>query len=87
MQAYRDLAKRLHPDKGGNADDFGKLQHAFEILSDPQKRGVYDAWAKELQFRYVRGVAAKVKSRHYPVFMIADIILCKLDILSEANSP
>jgi hypothetical protein len=30
------------------------------VLSDPKKRSVYDAWAKELQFRYVQGVAAKV---------------------------
>ena len=25
-----------------------------QVLGDPKKRGVYDTWAKELQFRYVR---------------------------------
>ncbi len=55
------LAKKLHPDKGGNAAAFGRLQDAFRILSDPKRRSVYDDWAKELEFRYVRGVAGRVR--------------------------
>jgi hypothetical protein len=31
-QAYRQAAKRLHPDAGGNADDFRRLTEAFELL-------------------------------------------------------
>lgn len=50
-QAYRALAKQHHPDKGGDPAAFAALQTAFEVLSDPQKRAVYDTWAKELQFR------------------------------------
>ena len=61
LQAYRAQARVQHPDKGGDAELFGRLQRSFEILSDPKKRAVYDMWAKELQFRYVRGVAAKVR--------------------------
>ncbi len=61
-QAFRRLAKVHHPDKGGDAVAFGRIQAAFQVLSDPQKRAVYDTWARELQFRYVRGVAAKVSS-------------------------
>ena len=68
-QAFRAQAKVQHPDKGGNADLFGRLQRSFEVLSDPRKRAVYDTWAKELQFRYVRGVAAKV-SVHYTVISL-----------------
>lgn len=60
LQAFRAQARVHHPDKGGDAEQFGRLQRSFEILSDPKKRAVYDTWAKELQFRYVRGVAAKV---------------------------
>jgi DnaJ-class molecular chaperone len=41
---------------------FSKIKAAFEVLSDPQKRAVYDTWAKELEFRYVRGVAARASS-------------------------
>ena len=52
-QAYRLLAMRHHPDKGGDPAAFARLQAAFEVLSDPRKREVYDTWAKELQFRCV----------------------------------
>jgi hypothetical protein len=53
-QAYRGLAKQHHPDKGGDPAVFGRIQRAYEILGDPKKRSVYDTWAKELQYRYVR---------------------------------
>lgn len=41
--AYRKLAVDLHPDKpGGNKDRFQKLNEAYGILSDPEKRRNYD---------------------------------------------
>ena len=58
-QAYRSLARLHHPDKGGDPALFGLLQHAYEVLSDPRRRAVYDTWAKELQFRYVRPATAQ----------------------------
>ena len=30
MAAYRDLAKERHPDRGGDLEDFLRLQHYFE---------------------------------------------------------
>lgn len=60
LQAYRECARKHHPDKGGNAEVFANIQTAFEILSNPQKRAVYDEWAKEVEFRYVPGVTPKV---------------------------
>ncbi len=66
IQAYRDCARRHHPDKGGNAETFAKVQAAFETLSDLKRRAVYDEWAKELEFRYVPGVSRKVGCRPFP---------------------
>ena len=62
VQAYRECARKHHPDKGGDAEVFARIQAAFETLSNPQRRAVYDDWAKEVQFRYVPGVTPKVCS-------------------------
>lgn len=41
-QAYRKAAKNAHPDSGGDADQFAKLQTAYDLLKDPVRRRVYD---------------------------------------------
>ena len=41
--AYRALAKRLHPDSGGDPGRMVELNEAWSVLSDPVQRAVYDA--------------------------------------------
>ena len=41
-RAYRKLAGKHHPDKGGDIEQFKLVQSAYETLSDPQKRAQYD---------------------------------------------
>ncbi len=41
--AYRNLAKELHPDHpGGSAEEFSLLQEAHAVLSDPDRRRQHD---------------------------------------------
>nr|WP_210388036.1 MULTISPECIES: J domain-containing protein [unclassified Ciceribacter] len=40
--AYRKAAKSAHPDSGGDAEQFSRLQAAFDLLKDPVRRRVYD---------------------------------------------
>jgi len=41
-KSYRKLVMKHHPDKGGDPEQFKKIQGAYEILSDPQKRQNFD---------------------------------------------
>jgi len=40
--AYRFLAKKYHPDTGGDNEKFLDLQLAWETLNDPQKKALHD---------------------------------------------
>ena len=41
-KAYRRLASKHHPDKGGDEAQFRKIQEAWEVLGDPAKKYQYD---------------------------------------------
>jgi DnaJ-class molecular chaperone len=41
-KAYRRLAQRFHPDKGGNERQFKEISDAYAVLGDKQKRIQYD---------------------------------------------
>jgi len=53
QKAYRDLARKYHPDM--NPDDksakkkFQKIQAAFDVLNDPKKREMYDRYGSSFE--------------------------------------
>ena len=46
-KAFKKHAMTHHPDKGGDAEEFKKIQHAHEILTDENKRKLYDMTGSE----------------------------------------
>jgi len=46
-KAYRKLAVKHHPDKGGDPEKFKEITRAYEVLSDSEKRSKYDRFGEE----------------------------------------
>lgn len=46
-KAYRKLALKNHPDKGGKEEDFKEINKAYEVLSDAKQKELYDAYGEE----------------------------------------
>lgn len=56
-KAYRKLASKNHPDKGGDTARFQEIQSAYDILGDNSKRKQHDAGGYQ-QFRQSNGPQA-----------------------------
>lgn len=46
-KAFRKAAMKHHPDRGGDAETFKKVNAAYEVLQDDQKREIYDKYGME----------------------------------------
>lgn len=54
--AFRQLAQKYHPDKGGgNAEKFKEINQAYQTLSDPEKRKLYDQYGSAFEQAQSRG--------------------------------
>lgn len=49
-KAYRKLAAKHHPDRGGNEQQFKQVQEAYDTLGDISKRQQYDNPQPQFQF-------------------------------------
>lgn len=45
--AYKKLAMKYHPDRGGEEDKFKEVGRAYDILSNEEKRDIYDRLGEE----------------------------------------
>lgn len=45
-KAFRRLARKHHPDAGGDEEKFKQINEAYEVLSDAEKRAQYDQYGQ-----------------------------------------
>src|SRR3990167_2364315 len=45
-KAFRKLAHKHHPDKGGKENDFKEINEDYQVLSDEKKRAEYDHYGR-----------------------------------------
>merc|ERR1712125_85220 len=46
-KAFRKKALKEHPDRGGDKEKFQELNAAYEVLSDKEKRDIYDKYGED----------------------------------------
>lgn len=51
--AYKKIARDIHPDVGGDVDEFVALQNAVATLLDPNLRFEYDNTEEDVEYEYV----------------------------------
>lgn len=50
-KAYRSLAHKYHPDKGGDGERFKEINEAYQVLADDRKRSQYDQFGQVFSAR------------------------------------
>lgn len=86
-KAYRTRAQKHHPDKeGGDADAFQKVQSAYDVLGDAERRARYDATgetgSERTREQVLREIAANAIAKTMEAFS-----KLSLDILKRTNIP
>ena len=46
-KSYHKLARANHPDRGGDTEKFQEIANAYEVLSDREKRELYDKYGED----------------------------------------
>lgn len=54
-KSYRKLASQHHPDKGGDANKFKEIQKAYETLSNPERKQMYDQFGTDDPQQFQQG--------------------------------
>ncbi|RWR95052.1 chaperone protein dnaJ 11, chloroplastic [Cinnamomum micranthum f. kanehirae] len=86
--AYRNLAKRFHPDAGSDGRDFMEIHEAYSTLSDPTSRSLYDrsiGSAGRFRFAPSENCFQTRRKRNGRFRFLAWISGCGVNMMVESN--
>lgn len=66
--AYRKLASKHHPDRGGDTAKFQEIQEAYATLSDPEAKSRYDNPTPQFQFNGGGGIPPEFAQHFGDIF-------------------
>lgn len=79
-KAYRKQALRYHPDKNkspGAEDKFKEIAEAYDVLSDPKKKDIYDRFGEDGKFRRVPSRATRVRGgARFTTANVTTLVFC-----------
>jgi curved DNA-binding protein CbpA len=70
--AYRRRARETHPDAGGKREEFQKVQHAYEVLGDDERRRHYDETGDDGTQSEQVPKAAQIIAQEFATFLSLD---------------
>lgn len=88
-KAYRKKAGIHHPDKGGDENEFKKVQEAYETLSDPNKKASYDQPPFTFNFNFDDFFNPIIKNSnvHITVELLLSEVLTGKELLIDIHLP
>ena len=69
-----------HPDKGGDPEKFKQISKAYEILSNPETRGVYDLHGEKAADTSGSGGGGMSSSRGQPAVQRGENVVQRLPV-------
>jgi len=83
-KAYKSLAIKCHPDKGGSKEDFIKLEEAKRILLDDKQREQYDRTGSTQKGPSIEEEARQILSQYFTGIIQGDDF--KMDLIEKVKT-
>lgn len=86
--AYFELARRMHPDVNPDPsvnEQFLLVQHAYEVLSDPNRRGAYDATLPATLFKPQISINVKYSRERIARLQEPQLVYALLELICTAE--
>lgn len=84
-RAYKKKVKKVHPDKGGNPEEFKEVVRAYMILSDSESRYKYDSTGEEEKPNERKKIDIDKQAETFLIRTIFDIVDRNGDNLVNIN--